>query len=153
MNSRQFSLRTLLSAATGVAFVAFVMHWFLFDLELPLVLVLTQVVPWALGSFGGIAVAAQRNGSTLAGAMIGGTLATFIFPGLPILYLYFNGLNGVHSLGSNLAGPLALAACGSGLLGAIVAIPREGFQLRRDRMNQNESKGTGVIDSRTLPAN
>ena len=50
---------------------------------------------------------------------------TFAFPGTIIMFLYFNGMNGVNSL-SGLWMQIGFAACGSGLLAAIVGIMREG---------------------------
>jgi hypothetical protein len=127
-----YGLRTLLALMTGAAFIAFVVHWLISigGAGPPIRLVLL-VAPWAIGSFAGIAIAARRNGSALVGAIAGGTLATFICPGLVWIFLYLNEMIGVVSLLDTLGCDLAFAACGSGLLAAFVDIPRSGFTLRR----------------------
>ncbi len=135
INHRHFSLRTLLSVMTGFSFIGLVVQWFISSGagDRPLNLSLS-VIPWALGSFTGIAIAARRHRSTLFGAMVGGTLGALICPGLIIVFLYLNGMNGVRSL-NGLWLQLAFAACGGGLLAAFVGIPREGITIRRNRGN------------------
>jgi hypothetical protein len=123
-----FSLRTLLAVVAGCSFVAFAAQWLLALGAGPRTPII--IVPWALGSFAGIYFSARSNRSTLLGAICGGALATMIFPGTLVMYLYLNGLNGVRSL-SGLWMQLELAVCGSALLATIIAIPREGLRLRR----------------------
>ncbi len=127
-----YSLRTLLAVTAGIAFVAFIARWMLtFDESrlYPMLRLALFLLPWAIGSFLGIAIAARYQRSSLLGAICGGILGAWLCPGLPFVYSYANGLHGVRSL-SLVGEQLAFAACGSGLLAGIVGILREGITLR-----------------------
>jgi hypothetical protein len=87
----------------------------------------------------GFYLAARRNRSTLLGASCGGVVGTLLFPGTIIVYLYLNDMNGVRSLRDNIGMQLALAACGSGLLAAVVDILRTGLR-RRHTHNETEQR-------------
>lgn len=132
-----FSLRTLLSLSAGMAFVGLVVHWFISmgSGEFHVARHILLIAPWAIGSFAGIWAASRRSMSTLFGAIVGGVIGTFVFPGLLVIYLYFMGLNGVNSLWV-VPQQLAMAFCGSGLLAAFVGIPREGIGIRANRRNR-----------------
>ena len=132
-----FSLRTLLSLSSGMAFVGLVIHWLSTSTpnEIHIARHILLIAPWAIGSFAGIWFASRRSMSTLFGAIAGGVIGTFVFPGLLVIYLYFMGLNGVNSLWV-VPRQLAMAFCGSGLLAAFVGIPREGIALRANRRNR-----------------
>jgi hypothetical protein len=120
---------------TGVAFVGFAANWVRsLRGDLPLWVLALYVIPWAVGSLAGIAMTIRSDRSTVLGSMVGGLLGTFLCPGLIIMYLYLNGMNGVNTL-RPWGQILVLAACGSGLLAAFVGIPREGFRLIRRRSN------------------
>jgi hypothetical protein len=123
-----YSLRTLLAVMAGCAFIGFVTNWLL---AMGLGARVIVVIPWGLGSLLGIYFADRYKRSTLVGAMIGGMVGHMIFPGSIIVYLYLNQMNGVRSLLENVWMPLLLAACGSGLLAAIIDIFRTGITLRR----------------------
>jgi hypothetical protein len=118
---------------SGAAFIALVVQWQISvrggDMAFRIAL---STVPWAIGSLAGIAIADRRDRSTLVGAIVGGTLGTFICPSLIGIYLYLNGLNGIKSL-NGVWWQLAFAACGGGLLAAFIDIPRRGLTLRRKR--------------------
>jgi hypothetical protein len=135
MPSIRFGLRGLLSLMAGVAFVGLAANWVLSirDNMPPWVLAL-YIIPWALGSLAGIAMAIRSGRSTVLGSLIGGPLGTFMCPGLIFMYLYLRGMNGVNTLWP-VGQLLVLAACGSGLLAAFVGIPREGIRLSNKQRN------------------
>jgi hypothetical protein len=136
MPSFRFGLRGLLSLMTGLAFVAIVANWLLSqrgDSD-PAWLVVLLVVPWTLGSIGGIATAIRFKHSTVAGSMLGGVMASIICPGSIIMYLDLTQPNSINIL-SALWIVLGLAACGSGLLAALVGITREGVRVSNKQRN------------------
>jgi len=125
-----YSLRSLFAATAGISFVAFVAQWLISQFGARVII---YVIPWAIGSFVGFYLAVRRHRSTLLGAICGGVIGTLLFPGTIVIYLYLNNLNGVRSLRDNIGIQLALAACGSGLLAAVVDILRTGLKLRHTR--------------------
>ena len=127
----RYSLRTLFAITAGFAFISFVAHWLIATgLAGPPLRLVLLILPWAVGSLVGMAIAIRRGISTLAGTMIGGTLGTLICPGTIFIYLYLNSMNGVRSL-DTIGWQMGLAACGSGLLAAVVGILREGVTILR----------------------
>ncbi len=119
--SGRFNLRTVFAVVAGCAFVAFAAKWLMsLDPDLHPIRLGLLIVPWAVGTFVGIAIAGRRHRSTLAAAMVGGSLAATMCPGLFLVYA--NGLTHLSALGQL----LAFAACGSGLLAAVVDIVRQG---------------------------
>ena len=130
--SLRFGLRGLLSLMTGIAFVGFIANWLRSQSDnMPPWVLALYVLPWAIGSLAGIAMAIRFDRSTVLGSVVDGLLGPIICPGSIIVYLYLNGMNGVNSLNA-LWQILALAACGSGLLAAFVGIPREGIRLSNE---------------------
>ncbi len=74
--SGRFNLRTVFAVVAGCAFVAFAAKWLMsLDPDLHPIRLGLLIVPWAVGTFVGIAIAGRRHRSTLAAAMGGGSLA------------------------------------------------------------------------------
>jgi hypothetical protein len=132
-----YRLRTLFAVTAGISFVGFVTHWLLSQGIGARVIMI--VVPWAIGSFAGIFLAARGNRSTLLGAICGGVIGSLLFPGTMIFYLYLNDMNGVRSLRDTLGAQLVFAVWCSALLAAVVDILRTGLKLQPTR-NETEQR-------------
>ena len=83
----RFDFKFLLSLTAAVAFVSFVVQFFLYA-GAPAGATLSIVVPWSVGSTIGIVQMAKRQRSWLIGGMLGGGAALLIHPGLSFLCLY-----------------------------------------------------------------
>ena len=126
-----FGPRSIFTLTAGIAFLAFVLRWMLslngaeFTLEVALFF-----LPLAVYSIVGIVAAARCDRSTIVGGIAGGVAGAAIHPGISYVYFYLAGRTSAGFV-QQLAFLLTFAACGSGLLAAVVAIIREPFHIRR----------------------
>jgi hypothetical protein len=129
--ANQFGLRSIFALTAGIAFSAFALRSMLSLMGAELTLEVALVfLPWAVCSMVGIVAAARCDRSTIAGGIVGGVAGAAIHPGISIVYFFVPGQPSV-GLFRQIAFLLTLAACGSGLLAAVIAIVREPFQIRR----------------------
>ena len=88
----RFGVRTLFGLVTTSAIITVVAQWIV-SLGISWEIVVL-IVCLAVGSFMGITVTAKSRQSTLAGAIVGATISTVIYPGLLVLYLSISFLLG-----------------------------------------------------------
>ena len=119
----RLTIRSALAATAGLAFVALCIRWFI-DMGVPPAMLATLLVPWACGTFLGIAVMRRRGWSTLLGGIVGGALGVLVWAiGL--------GIFGRTPHGEDVLILLALGVCGSGIVAGLVGVVADGVTWRR----------------------
>ena len=133
--TRQVGIRSLIAVTGALAFVAAGTR-LLVELRIPTTMIVVIIVPSATCALIGTTLTRGKNHSTLLGSMIGGGLgvliATLVFWFLfapNYYYSYFERRDAtfLFTLAS------AICLCGSGVIGGMIGIIREGVAVRREQ--------------------